>query len=1612
MKLRTTSTLFILLTLSPIWLSSQNCFNANFETGDLSGYTSFVGRISSDGIITVNNQQISADQHRVMFILDGNDPIAEDNCTMNKELPMVPPGGGAYALRLGNSNNGRHAEKVNISFTVTPENNFFLLNYAVLLNDPNHDPHEQPRFRLSITDSQGEEYPCGFYEVAAAANIENFENCNGNWKVRPWTTIGIELQSYIGEAINIEMRTNDCALGAHAGYAYLDANCRPLEIELFDNCDENSLARMKVTSGFDSYQWSTGDTSDEIFIDGPVVGDIYYVTVTSATGCDLILSDTIPEFTPEALPVFDPSTTTPLCDGTLRFRPGGTNLDQIYSVELDRFIESIVVNSVLNESYTFIAYSKSGCPQDTVTHYFTGEPFVDESMVTPSCHDEQNGTISLEPLRSGSNFTYNWSNGMTGSEITNLGEGDYMVTISNGPCTRVEEYFLNAPDELRVTERSDTYICPGEQGFGRVSVSGGSRPYEYSYDGGVSYSNWSSSNTFEKANNKILVRDDNGCTGEVVINFDLLPEFDIDINGDLINCPGEQSAFLAVGVTNGLAPYEYALNNLWDYQDENQFSNLTSGAYTLRIRDENGCIKDTMLIVDQQATYDSFNLSIETDTCIAGVGGALIEDVINGKPPYTYSLDGVTFQSNPFFDKLAYGDHALYIRDGNLCISEESFRVDSVHTVRLKVDDSPTTCGNDNGMIELIASSDFDNEYYFNGSSVSSTLFTDLPAASYNILVVDGYGCRDSTVVSIQDSDIPRVNQTITDNRCANAEDGVIALTNVNTSNSYSYQWSNGATSQNISGLKNGSYTVTIEDQIGCRNILTYDITSPDSLMISSVNTIRSCPEVPSGSLDIEGAGGAGQYVYSIDGGASYFSDSSFPNLHSGDYLINIRDANGCTQEVLTTIEAHDQYAAIDLHFEMDTCANEVGAVIIEEISSGTGPFSYSLDGNDFKSQNEIGSLPFGQHRLHIQDGNSCVWVEEFSIDSVLLLHISADHLDTTCGENNGTIEIRANADNNNIYFLNGVSLGNNPIVEQLPAGSYNLSAVNQFGCEDLLQLDIQDSDIPRVVESITNNLCSYSEDGVISLASILPQTDYTYAWSNGAVTSEVSGLENGVYAVTVLDAIGCENFLEYEVSSPDSLELEITGHFHNCPGFAEGEIIIDAAGGMGDLEYSIDGGATYGSITSFANLATGEYQISIKDANQCIKESLIQIEDYLPYSAIELHTEMDTCTHNKGAIYVEQIEAGTGPFSYSLDGLSFQNQPAIEMLSYGTYQLYIQDANGCVWQESFEIDSIFTLHAQAQIEHTSCMEDNGSIVLTSSSDYSNSYTLNNNAAQQEPNFSKLAAGTYELLIENRYGCTDRFSVNVNTSVRPTIEALDVSYTSCFDNNNFITISTSSGNPPFRYQVDAFEFKTEPQFNDLDEGIHKFTILDAHDCEDSAEFIIETFDTIVIEDIYTLDPRCDQEDGVVVIDASGGAGEITIDYLSQNYDLTYEHQDLDQGLHSFVIKDTTNCAVTLDLTLAKTCNFYVPNVFSPNGDGQDDLFEVYFSEGAQPTIYEFSVYDRWGGLVFRLEDSPEVKWAGNFDSKELLQGVYTYVLNGRFKDGEPISDSGTITLIR
>lgn len=250
-----------------------------------SAVTGYYGHISD----SVQNVGIVTGRHTL---------ITQQGMDLNTggQLPLLPDGENAV-IRLGNWAVGAETESLVYTFTVDPDFSVLLLKYAVVLQDPHHEPILQPRFLIQMMDANGELLSgCMEYNVVSSSSIPGFQLYDDvMW--RPWTTNGFDLSPYIGQTVKFKISTFDCVASAHYGYAYFTASCMSNKLTI-TGCNGQQVT-ITAPSGFESYTWNNGShaSSTTYTIQGNTVATCVINTVT---GCQITQSvtfnqDTIPQ---------------------------------------------------------------------------------------------------------------------------------------------------------------------------------------------------------------------------------------------------------------------------------------------------------------------------------------------------------------------------------------------------------------------------------------------------------------------------------------------------------------------------------------------------------------------------------------------------------------------------------------------------------------------------------------------------------------------------------------------------------------------------------------------------------------------------------------------------------------------------------------------------------------------------------------------------------------------------------------------------------------------------------------------------------------------------------------------------------------------------------------------------------------------------------------------------------------------------------------------------------------------------------------------------------------------------------------------------------------------
>ncbi|MFT5336827.1 MAG: hypothetical protein ACI9YL_000827, partial [Luteibaculaceae bacterium] len=257
------------------------CKNAGLEEMSFDGWSGFYGGYNNprnnNGFQPGETNQQTDSRHTIMSV-GSYDPL------IGPDLPLTPPNGSHYSMKLGNRNVGAEAEVAEYTFTVDADNNNVLYWYAVVFEDPNHIPDEQPFFMIRMFDASDNEILCAHYEVRAGPSIPGFLDGPGSIRWTNWTPVSIPVNDFLGQQVRVEFTNKDCDLGGHFGYSYLDVECSKLEISGDDGfiCEKYDTIPLTAPDGYATYVWNTGDSTRIIQIDS---AGTYSVQMTTVTGC-------------------------------------------------------------------------------------------------------------------------------------------------------------------------------------------------------------------------------------------------------------------------------------------------------------------------------------------------------------------------------------------------------------------------------------------------------------------------------------------------------------------------------------------------------------------------------------------------------------------------------------------------------------------------------------------------------------------------------------------------------------------------------------------------------------------------------------------------------------------------------------------------------------------------------------------------------------------------------------------------------------------------------------------------------------------------------------------------------------------------------------------------------------------------------------------------------------------------------------------------------------------------------------------------------------------------------------------------------------------------------
>ncbi len=936
--------------------------------------------------------------------------------------------------------------------------------------------------------------------------------------------------------------------------------------------------------------------------------------------------------------------------------------------------------------------------------------------------------------------------------FTGLCAGAYQIVVQGQGCTFVSYAIVSQPTAITAYINTVDPSPGSSNGSATVIATGGTGALTYSLNG----TTYQGSNVFSgltAGTYVAYVKDANGCVEQVSFTLTNPATCNIVVTafGSSTLCYGSCDAVIQYAYSNGNnSPYLIELQNLNGqvYQTATNassagsgaFSNVCPGVYVIEVTNSQGCSGSYIYTVTQTAQLIVSNV-VTTNATTGNNNGTASIIASGGTAPYTYSLDGITYQSSNVFTGLAGGVHIGYVMDQNGCVSIYTFiiQVTSACTVVMTSQASNVLCAfSCSGSIiytYTMAVAPVTIVVESNGNTIQSTTnqfsagngtFSNLCAGSYSVTITDAAGCSYINNVQVGQPAQLMVTAAGTSPTFGN-NNGSIAITATGGTSPYQYAlnaptgWQ---TSNTFTGLAAGVYIAYVQDANGCINLYTVQLTQ-----------IAGC------AIAITGAGSPNTCAYSNDGTVNYTFTSSgiglpytisllsngtavqtttsavgagsgiFSNLSAGIYTLQIAATNGCVYTQPVYVGAPNPITVSNIIIDNTSAGMSNGSAEII-LSGGTAPYQFSIDnGLTWGTSNILTGLAAGVYITQIEDANGCSTLVCFVVNEdpgcSIVSTMSLSQPITCFGNCNGVLNYSYTALGNNGPYT--IALTNNGAIvntstsnlssltgsfPNLCAGNYNLTVTDANGCTSNVSTVTITEPAQIVISVDITDATIGNNNGVAVINATGGTGQYSYGLSPSTMQSSnvFSGLTAGVHIAWVQDANGCQSIFTFMVNTQTSCNLVLTAFQTNsnmCGGSCNGSISYAYTDQTTNAPYSINLNNANGVVQSqqltssngtgsFGNVCAGLYTITVQSANGCSSIYTVQIVEPT-YLSINASQVNPTAGNSDGSITMI-VTGGTPAYEYSIDNqTTWQAGSTFNNLPNGVYIIYVRDQNGCM---------------------------------------------------------------------------------------------------------------------------------------------------------------------------------------------------------------------------------------------------------------------------------------------------------------------------------------------
>lgn len=1121
-------------------------------------------------------------------------------------------------------------------------------------------------------------------------------------------------------------------------------------------------------------------------------------------------------------------------------------------------------------------------------------------------------------------YSYHWNTGATTPTISNLPAGTYSVTVTDALNAQTfGSITLTQPTPLSGTVST---TC-GNPGTATANPVGGVPGYTYL---------WSNGATSQTIVNLppgqycVTITDANSCGVVACGNTGTGPS--VAVTTTNAGCNGGNAGTATANPSSGTPPYSYVWSNGGTTQT---ITNLPAGSYSVTVTDSGGCTGTASGVV--QSSNNGFPIWLTTtppSSCSSN-NGVITANPQGGVAPYTYAWsNGGTTQT---INNLGPGIYTVTITDAVGCSASKSATLSAPSNVSAWVSATDESCpGANNGTATASGMGGVQPYSYIWSNGQSGATITGLSPGNYTVTVTDFFGCTGSASVTVNSGTAFALVIHAQNVSTCGANDGSATAQPSGGTAPFTYLWNTGATTQTISNLSAGFYSVTATDANGCSKATTVTITEPPSLTASVNATPLVCNNANNGSATAFVNGGTAPFTYAWSNGGT---TQTINNLGAGTYTVTVTDINGCQGTASATIGNSD--LIIDAIITNVTCYGGSNGQIEVSGWNGTPPYTYQWSNG---STNPIlSNIPAGNYSVTVYDSGNCSVSETITVTEPPMIVISFSTTQPGCTGGNGsaTANVTGGTPGYTYAWSNGAT---GPTASNLPSGTYTVTVTDANLCTEVGAVNIIAA--PPLSVSVNGNepSCNGGNDGSATAQVFGGTPPFSYQWTNGGTIQTISNLTAGGYTVTITDAQGCTGVGNIWLNEPPNLNLMITASPQVCQNQSDGMATVFPNGGTPPYSYAWSTGSTAQMISG---LSSGTYSVTVTDANNCVKTGSVTIN--LSDLILDVAKADVACFGESSGSILVSGWAGQPPYTYLWN--TGATTPEITNLPVGTYTVTVTDAAGCQVTDDIIINQPPVINVSATSTPAGCSVNNGTATVTASGGVP-PFTYAWNNFQTTQTISNLAPGTYSVTVQDANFCTKSTSVTVTGGSNFSVSINAVNVSCAGGNDGFAMAMPSGGQAPYTYLWS--NGNTTNAISNLGSGFFSVTVTDALGCTGSANVTI-TEPAPITANVSTQNTTCGIPNGSATANVTSG-GQAPFTYTWSNGGVGQTISNLTPGTFFVTITDSNNCQTTASGTVGSSPSVSV-NITANNVlcfGGNDGSATASVSSGTAPYSYSWS----------------------------------------------------------